>query len=672
MSAGEPQSESTPRTGNVYLPALVLVGVAAVLATRLGPAVWIALIEQGSLTLAVVAAGLGWGAWPVVWLRLGRRRPLQQVCLSAGLGLGVLGLLTLALGLGGGLERWSAWLLVVIGGVLGIVRLSGRGPRPDRDPPPTGPAPNRWVVTLVLLTLAVPLSIGIFGATLPPGLLWIGEALGYDVLEYHLQGPREWFDVGRIHFLPHNVYTSFPQQMEMLYLLLMHLAGGPLAGAVPAQLLHAATGILAVVSIAAWTPAGWGRWVALVAAGSVPWMAYLGCLAYVELGVLLMGTLATGLVLDQFREDAGSRGRLAFTAGLCAGLAGGCKYTAVALVPTLLAVSWLLSALGTRAIDLRRLALFGVGALLAFSPWLARNWAWTGNPVHPFAYTWFDGRAWSPEQAEQWDRGHRLPPAQDTLTGRGQLVVREWLASRLFGPGLAVLALIGLIVGRSRPAALLALWAVLMLLTWAALTHMPGRFIVPVVVPLALLAGQVGTRGPAIGWVRGVGRVATGLAALAGVANSVTLAGLYHRHNTLWGADPVGLGALPGETRGLAAIHPVRELLPPAGRVWLVGEARAFYLPNHVHYTVVFSRDPWLEYARDRSPAEAVAWLRTQNVTHVVFSWNEIERLRASYGFPALVTREWAARLADAGLRRITPPADAASGETEVYEVPPP
>lgn len=672
MSAGEPQPESPPRPGNVYLPAIVLLGVAVVLATRLGPAVWITLIEQGSLTLAVVAAGMGWGSWLVVGLGLGRRRPLQQVCLSAGLGLGVLGLLTLGLGLAGALDRWSAWLLIVTGWVIGLLRLSGRGPRPDAEPPRAGPVPNRWAVTLVLLTLAVPLSIGMFGATLPPGLLWIGESLGYDVLEYHLQGPREWFDAGRIHFLPHNVYTSFPQQMEVLYLLLMHLAGGPLAGAVPAQLLHAAMGILAVMSIAAWTPTGWGRWVALIASGSVPWVAYLGCLAYVELGVLLMGALTAGLVLDQFRDDAGSRGRLALAAGLCGGLAGGCKYTAVALVPALLAVSWLFSAAGTRAVGPRRLALFGTGALLAFSPWLVRNWAWTGNPVYPFAYGWFDGRAWSPEQADQWARGHRLPPAQDTLAGRGQLVVREWLASRLFGPGLAVLALIGLIVGRSRPAVLLALWAALMLLAWATLTHMPGRFIVPVVVPLALLAGQVGPRGPAGGWVRWAGRIAIGLAALAGVTNSVTLAGLYHRHDTLWGTGPVGLGALPGETRGLAAIHPVREVLPPAGRVWLVGEARAFYLPDHVHYTVVFSRDPWLEYARDRSPAEAVAWLRTQDVTHVVFSWNEIERLRASYGFPALVTREWAARLADAGLRRITPPADAAPGETEVYEVPPP
>lgn len=671
MSPPDTQLGGTAPQRTHWLPVTVMLAAAALLTTLLGPAVWIVLIEQGVFTLAVVAGGMGWGAWPVVWLGLGRRPVLQQLCLAAGLGLGMLGLLTLGLGLAGGLAGWAAWLLVAAGGAAGAARLTGRGPRPDADPPRADPPHNRWMATLVLLTLVVPLSIGIFGATLPPGLLWIGEARGYDVLEYHLQGPREWFDVGRIQFLPHNVYTSFPQQMEILYLLLMHLAGGPLAGAVPAQLLHAATGILAVLSVAAWTPGGRGRFIGAAAAGSVPWLAYLGCLAYVEMGVLLMAALAAGLILDQFRDDAAPKWRLALAAGLCGGLAGGCKYTAVAFVPVLLVAAWGIAAVSTRAVGLRRLAWFSIGAFMAFSPWLARNWSWTGNPVYPFAYHWFDGRAWSAEQADQWDRAHRLPPAQDTWSGRGDLVVREWLTSRMFGAGLVVLALVGFVAGRSRAAVLLALWAVLMVFTWAALTHMPGRFIVPVVVPLALLAGRTGALSNPPGrpsWLRPLG---TGLVIVAGVTNNVALARLYHEHSAWWSRTGVPLSVLPGETKGLAAMHPLRELMPPTGRIRLVGEARAFYLPDNVRYTVVFNRDPWLEYARDRAPAEALAWLRTQDVTHVVFSWPEIERLRASYGFPTWVTREWVAGLAEAGLQRVVPAAEAAAGETELYEVPP-
>ena len=104
--------------------------------------------------------------------------------------------------------------------------------------------------------------------------------------------PREYFDAGRITFLPHNVYAAFPQQIEMLYLLLMHLAGGTLAAAIPAQLLHAACGLLAVLTLAAWTPPGWPRATVAVVVGSVPWLAYLGCLAYVELGMVFFAAVA--------------------------------------------------------------------------------------------------------------------------------------------------------------------------------------------------------------------------------------------------------------------------------------------------------------------------------------------------------------------------------------------
>ena len=44
-------------------------------------------------------------------------------------------------------------------------------------------------------------------------------AIDFDVLEYHLQGPKEYFQAGRIAFLPHNVYTNMPFGVEMLHLL---------------------------------------------------------------------------------------------------------------------------------------------------------------------------------------------------------------------------------------------------------------------------------------------------------------------------------------------------------------------------------------------------------------------------------------------------------------------
>src|SRR5205809_404472 len=77
-------------------------------------------------------------------------------------------------------------------------------------------------------------------AMLPPGLLWGDEPNGYDVLEYHLQVPREWYELGRIVPLQHNVFSFLPFNVEMHYLLAMHLRGGPWAAMYLAQLMHVA------------------------------------------------------------------------------------------------------------------------------------------------------------------------------------------------------------------------------------------------------------------------------------------------------------------------------------------------------------------------------------------------------------------------------------------------
>lgn len=703
-----------------YVPALAMLGAAGVLLTLLARDAWLVLLTDGLLTVAVLAAAVGWGAWPTVWLGLGRRPVLQQFCLASALGLGLLGLLTLGLGVAGLLTRVVAYAVVALGWGLAIARayilqrsaaeFSARSPTDARSVsadttrrvqiPRAGAWGSDWLGTLartaVVLTLAVPIAVALFGACLPPGLLWNGEARGYDALEYHLQAPREYFDAGRITFLPHNVYASFPQQMEMLYLLLMHMAGGSLAAAIPAQLLHAACGVLTVLTLAAWTRPGWPRCLVAVAAGTIPWLAYIACLAYVELGMLFFAAVAAGLILDHFHADvatglctgrdgsAVTRGdwRLTFAAGLCAGFSGGCKYQALALMAAAVGVAWLGTMRASTTERVKRMTIFGVGVLATFSPWLIRDIAFTGNPVYPFAYRWFDGAAWSTEQARQWGRGHALPPENATVGGRARIVADELFTSRMFGPVLFVLGLGGLILARSRAAAMLAIWFTLIVAGWALFTHMPGRFVLPAIVPLVMLYGCGLVKIPVAGapgsdmqhlparWSRATTAVFACVVIGGAIANNITLAGVLYGHTQWWTAGGVPLRGLVGTTEGLAAAQPLKDVVSATGKTWLVGDARAFYLPSSVHYTVVFSRDPWLEYARHATPAECVAWLAAQNVARVVFSWDEIARLQGSYGFSAVVTPEWVQALVAAGLRHVDLPPDARLTGIEVYEVP--
>ncbi len=646
----------------------VIVGVsAALVVTAWSPWTWVVLLDDLRAVVAVIAAAAGCGIWLHKGLRLDPSRPLWAFCTVTAFGLGVLAVIILSLGVTGFLTQYTAWGVVTCGILAGIVWLYvERGTRRE------GPTVT-WAGACLWLPLALPLGCLVFAASVPPGTLWPEEARGYDVLEYHLQAQREYFEAGRIHFLPHNVYASFPQQVEILYLLLMHMKGSAHGAAVGAQLLHATLTVLTVLAVVGW----WGneRRSALVSGlilGSVPWLAYVGCLAYVECGVLFFGAVASGLVLDSLHKDETQSWRLTLAAGLCAGFAGGCKYTALALVTVALAAAWLVT---MRARPARRAVcavVFSLGALVALSPWLIRNAVFTGNPVYPFAYAWFGGEVWSPEQDAQWAAGHAVQDGN--FAARLHMAIDESLLSARFGPGIFLLALLGATAG-TRRALLLTIWALLMFAAWATFTHVPGRFAVPLVVPLAYLCGDA-LRSCVL--ARGMPqRVA--LPALVVVTLGFSLYGGIRSWRVLAAEDAswrqrekISLAQVMVHGHSLyRRLHPLNqpEVIREDARLWLVGDAAVFYIDREFHYTVVFNRDPWIEYAAEATPKETVDWLRTENVTHVVFSWPEIARLRGSYGFPDLVTRTWVASLAPAGLVRCEPPPEAGPAAYEVYAV---
>jgi hypothetical protein len=224
------------------------------------------------------------------------------------------------------------------------------------------------------------------------------------------------------------------------------------------------------------------------------------------------------------------------------------------------------------------------------------------------------------------------------------------------------IAAIGLAI-RTCAGIMLCTWLGLIVLIWAGATHMPGRFVTVAVAPFGLLLG-IALRDRPSTWTAASAVVA----GLIAVLNAATLVRVWQAHNETWAARGVALAALPGRVDVLEAVQSLNQLTPADGYAWLVGEARAFYLRPRTHYTVVFNRDPWLAYAEHVTPAEAVAWLGTQGVTHVVFSWLEVDRLRGTYGFPEWVSREWVAQLRAAGLRRL----EGSDDVIELLEVPAP
>ena len=71
-------------------------------------------------------------------------------------------------------------------------------------PAVTATGPWRWLWLTVVPFAALMMIV----ALQPPGILWLEEGLGYDVLEYHLQTPKEYYLSGAITYLPHSLYAK--------------------------------------------------------------------------------------------------------------------------------------------------------------------------------------------------------------------------------------------------------------------------------------------------------------------------------------------------------------------------------------------------------------------------------------------------------------------------------
>lgn len=590
------------------------------------------LITDGALLLAWLAAGAGIGGLFFRRRRGAERqdhddeqdtdddkqdddaatdetRPLRAVSAVA-LGFGILGLITLLLGLLGWLNRPVAFALIIVGLSLATSRLRhakfARAWLLERSP---------W--SWLWLAGAPVVGIVLLCALAPPGLLWGDEPHAYDVLEYHLQIPREWHEAARVAPLPHNVFGYFPQGVEIHFLLAMHLRGGPWAGMYLAQLMHAAMALLAAAAVfaaarAAGAPRGPAT-MAGVATLTVPWVALLAPMAYNEGGLLLHGTLAIGWTMRAVRSN--SR-RDVVLAGVFAGLACGAKLTAGPLLLLALPVAGFAARL-----HWNRALLIPVLGLLVFSPWALRTYAWSGgNPVFPEANRLFKSDRFTDVQNQRWRTAHAPAPGQRPVSARlaafATQVPRDWR----FGYLLLPLSLVAAALARNRPHARLLMALVLVqLVFWLGFTHLQGRFFVLAIPTAALLLAQVQRRAFAV-----IGAAAVVLQALL----TIGFVADHPRLRLVRSAGAFGLDQLE-----LLLPPEMQEAIASGAPIELVGDAQAFRYPapaGRLRYRTVFDIDANLATGAHELVA---AWLGTprRDGAYLFIDPAELRRLSKTY-----------------------------------------
>jgi len=676
---------------------LVLVVLALAFMISESPLATAIVVSDGALVVLfwIAAVGLGW--WVVTLLGLSDSPLRWQIVAAAGLGIGLLALLVLLLGSLGVLQQ-GVWAVLLGTMILACVVRAGlhayrqvRTASPQRRPVAWRWEHGLWVTVIPFLVVAL------LEATIPPGLSWGDEAGGYDVLEYHFGGPKEYWLEGRVVPLPHNIYTYFPANAEMLYLLAFVIKGGPFDGIYLAQLLNASLAIWVVA--AAWLAGReFGAFQGIVAgvlAATCPWLTYLSGMAYVENGLLFLGMLTLAVVVRLLVDPASRCARWFLLGGLSAGLACGFKYTAVPMVfvPLGLVALGVGRCGGRFARRIRRPSsvsvdgarpslvapvLFVVGAGITFSPWLARNFRIAGNPVFPLAHRTlgYHANLWDETLAERWDRAHGPQPDEAGLAGRLGQTWQRLVAGPNYGPAIFLAALLALpgLAGPQRRVVI----ACLVVLTvqfacWLTATHLFARFGVPMIGPLVVLG--------AVGWsclrddrANRVHRILLAAIILLGAAvNLVHLGRLYYHHTRDASGERLNwFGA------GLALVRaePLNRFTPERGTtVWMVGEARAFYVARPCFYHVVFSRNPLAEFAASRpTGAQLIRWFRDRGVTHVYIGWSEIARFRrpGNYGWHESLDEDLFASMRTAGALITCAERDARSGRPlyEILEVP--
>lgn len=213
-----------------------------------------------------------------------------------------------------------------------------------------------------------------FGAALAP------EVRG-DSLIYHISAALLYVvHAGHVE-IPSSALTYMPQNQQLLYALALLFDGDTAA-----RLLHLLCGILlAAGCFATARLLGLSRrdgMAGVLLLLTVPTWFYLATSTYVDLAVANY-SLACVYCLLLMRRCA--RNGWLLLAAIMAGMAAGCKYTAgvVLAVPALVLAA--VPACGETRCGrgLRRAAAFAVLSALLVSPWLIRNFIWTGNPVAP-------------------------------------------------------------------------------------------------------------------------------------------------------------------------------------------------------------------------------------------------------------------------------------------------
>ncbi|MEM7475786.1 MAG: hypothetical protein AAF483_12405, partial [Planctomycetota bacterium] len=638
--------------------------------------------------LAVAApwiAAAGWMGYPLVgrtfavrW-RGAEKSPksirLIVACLSVLTGLGLLSTLVLLLGLIGGPQSrilLMAAMAICVGFAEYFRRRMNRGETSASlevmeqsaksfEPDSIGAL---WMLRLLPILTCGLATAYLLGSLVPP---W-----EFDVLEYHLQAPKEYFQNGKISFLEHNVYANMPLGVEMHSLGAMTLWGGELGwwhGGLIGKTITGFHALLVAGLIGGFVTIRFGSNLGWAAAGlilAMPGNAHVSFAGLVDtaLGAYVAATLLVGyLLLGTRKHRPGFSASGLVVMGVLAGAATACKYPGLLFAVLPAGVLMYFGVRGGWPVK-RAVLCCGLGLVVTCVPWFAKNFAQSGNPVFPLMQSVFGGRGLTADQVERWTQVHSPAAKAETAPYSFAALARDAKQVVVGSPfvnvslqflcaiaGFLVLIQIHRKAIEAKEFVWLASIAWIFIVWWVA-THRIDRFWLPAVPMMAVLASV------AASWL--AEKISVSLVALI-LLVGVAAGGL----EVVAGVGPsdvrflVPLQAIEQQTLEESAegtVNPttawVNRNLDAKDRVLSIGEVKAFLYRVPIVYGTCFNNAPGEEWLRDKSEQEQRANLADNGITHVMVDWFELNRYRSpgNYGFSDWPTKSEIQAMVDAGI----------------------
>jgi len=205
-----------------------------------------------------------------------------------------------------------------------------------------------------------------------------------DALTHHLAIPKLYLEHGGMYEIPYLKFSYYPMNLDLLYLIPIYFGNDILP-----KLMHFIFALFTAYLVFQYLAKRISLFYA--ATGTIfflttPIIIKLSITAYVDLGLVFFST-ASIIYLLRWVENDFSLKYLIISAVMC-GLALGTKYNGLITCFILVfLVTFLYLKLSTDGSLYKKTLsvtmMFLIISALLFSPWMIRNYHWTGNPIYP-------------------------------------------------------------------------------------------------------------------------------------------------------------------------------------------------------------------------------------------------------------------------------------------------